>query len=102
VVTAGSRPPVRSSSVIFDVAIAVTLKPVVNDPQGLVVRSGLRQLGFSEVSDVRVGKYIQMRVEAADEKAARVRVTQMCEQLLRNPVIEDYRIGLEMQPETAQ
>ena len=94
--------PGRSTDVIFDVAIAVTLKPVVNDPQGLVVHSGLEQLGFTEVSDVRVGKYIQMRVEAADEDAARLRVTQMCEQLLRNPVIEDYRIGLEMQLETAR
>ncbi len=54
------------------------------------------------MDDVRVGKYIQMRVDAADEDAARVRVTQMCEQLLRNPVIEDYRIGLEMQLEPAQ
>jgi phosphoribosylformylglycinamidine synthase PurS subunit len=85
--------------VIFDVFIAVTLKPVVNDPQGLVVHSGLQQLGFTEVGDVRVGKYIQMQVQAADEDTARVRVTQMCEQLLRNPVIEDYRIGLEMQLE---
>ncbi len=84
---------------IFDVAIAVTLKPVVNDPQGLVVRSGLQQLGFQGVSDVRVGKYLQLRLEAPDEEAARVKATQMCEQLLRNPVIEDYRIGLEMQLE---
>ena len=97
--TADSRPPVRSFRVIFDVAIAVTLKPVVNDPQGLVVQSGLQQLGFSGVSDVRVGKYIQMRLEADDEDAARAQATQMCEQLLRNPVIEDYRIGLEMQLE---
>ncbi len=100
--TTDSRPPVTSTGVIFDVAIAVTLKPVVNDPQGLVVHSGLQQLGFDRVSDVRVGKYIQLRLEAADEDAARVQATQMCEQLLRNPVIEDYRIGLEMQLETAQ
>ncbi|MBJ7593853.1 MAG: phosphoribosylformylglycinamidine synthase subunit PurS [Candidatus Dormibacteraeota bacterium] len=86
---------------IFDLAIAVTLKPVVNDPQGLVVRSGLEQLGFDGVSDVRVGKYIQLKLEADDEDAARVKATQMCEQLLRNPVIEDYRIGLEMQLEPA-
>jgi len=97
--TADSGPPVRSSGVIFDVAIAVTLKPVVNDPQGLVVRSGLQQLGFSGVSDVRVGKYIQLRLDADDEDSARAQAMQMCEQLLRNPVIEDYRIGLEMQLE---
>jgi phosphoribosylformylglycinamidine synthase subunit PurS len=85
--------------VIFEVAIAVTLKPVVNDPQGLAVRSGLEQLGFRSVSDVRVGKYIQLRLEADDEDAARAQVTQMCEKLLRNPVIEDYRVGLDMQLE---
>ncbi len=84
---------------IFEVAIAVTLKPVVNDPQGLTVQSGLHQLGFDGVSDVRVGKYIQMRLEADDEDAARALTTQMCERLLRNPVIEDYRVGLEMQLE---
>ena len=76
----------------FDVAIAVTLKPVVNDPQGLVVRSGLHHLGFDGVGDVRVGKYIELTVAAADEATAREQVTQMCERLLRNPVIEDYRI----------
>jgi phosphoribosylformylglycinamidine synthase len=88
--------------VIFNVAIVVTLKPVVNDPQGLVVESGLRQLGFDGVAGVRVGKYIQLQLEADDEAAARAEATQMCEKLLRNPVIEDYRIGLEMQMEPAQ
>jgi phosphoribosylformylglycinamidine synthase PurS subunit len=78
--------------VIFDVAIVVTLKPVVNDPQGLVVRSGLHHLGFDGVGEVRVGKYIELTVDAADEATAREQVTQMCEKLLRNPVIEDYRI----------
>jgi phosphoribosylformylglycinamidine synthase PurS subunit len=87
--------------VIFDVAIAVTLKPVVNDPQGLTVHSGLEQLGFTGISDVRVGKYIQLQLEADNEDAARAEATQMCEKLLRNPVIEDYRIGLEMQLEPA-
>ena len=72
--------------------IVVTPKPVVNDPQGLVVQSGLRQLGFGSVDNVRVGKYIELTVDADDEAAAREQVTQMCEKLLRNPVIEDYDI----------
>jgi phosphoribosylformylglycinamidine synthase len=87
--------------VVFDVFIAVTLKPVVNDPQGIVVQGGLHQLGFTTAQDVRVGKFIQMTVTAEDEDAARDEVTQMCERLLRNPVIEDYRIGLEAQLEPA-
>jgi phosphoribosylformylglycinamidine synthase subunit PurS len=78
--------------VTFTVEVVVTLKPVVNDPQGLVVRSGLHQLGFNGVGDVRVGKYIELTVDAVDEAVAREQVTQMCEKLLRNPVIEDYRI----------
>ena len=76
----------------FTAQVVVTLKPVVNDPQGLVVQSGLRQLGFASVDNVRVGKYIELTVDAADEAAAREQVTQMCEKLLRNPVIEDYDI----------
>jgi phosphoribosylformylglycinamidine synthase subunit PurS len=72
--------------------IVVQLKAVVNDPQGLVVRDGLRRLGFSGVGDVRVGKYIQVELDAADADAARQSVSDMCERLLRNPVIEDYRI----------
>lgn len=85
----------------FDVFISVTLKPVVNDPQGIVVQNGLHQLGFTTARDVRVGKYIEMTVQADDEDAARAQVTQMCEKLLRNPVIEDYRVGLEMHLEPA-
>ena len=87
---------------IFDIAIAVTLKRVVNDPQGLVVHSGLEQLGFTGVGEVRVGKYIEMTVDATDEAAARDQVMQMCEKLLRNPVIEDYRIAVMTLVETAR
>ena len=72
--------------------IVVQLKAVVNDPQGLVVRDGLRRLGFSGVGEVRVGKYIQVELDAADADSAQQLVAGMCERLLRNPVIEDYRI----------
>ena len=72
--------------------VTVSLKPLVNDPQGLVVRDGLHHLGFADVHDVRVGKQIAVELDAASEDHARARVTEMCEQLLRNPVIEDYRI----------
>ncbi|HXZ98845.1 MAG TPA: phosphoribosylformylglycinamidine synthase subunit PurS [Candidatus Binatia bacterium] len=78
----------------FLAEVVVSLKPVVNDPQGLTVRAGLHQLGFTEVSDVRVGKHISLEMEADTEEGARRRVTEMCEKLLRNPVIEDYAIQL--------
>ena len=75
--------------------IVVTPKPVVNDPQGITVRQGLATLGFREVSDVRIGKYIEVSLEADTEHQARQRVEAMCKQLLANHVIEDYRFEIE-------
>jgi phosphoribosylformylglycinamidine synthase len=75
--------------------IVVTPKPVVNDPQGITVKQGLATLGFREVSDVRVGKYIEVSLEASSEHEARQRVESMCQQLLANHVIEDYHFEIE-------
>ena len=77
----------------FAVEVIVALKPVVNDPQGLVVRDGLHRLGFSGVRTVRVGKYLELEVEGDDEESVRAQVEAMCDQLLRNTVIEDSRIS---------
>jgi phosphoribosylformylglycinamidine synthase len=77
----------------FAVEVIVALKPVVNDPQGLVVRDGLHRLGFAGVRSVRVGKHLELEVEGDDEDSVRAQVEAMCEQLLRNTVIEDSRIG---------
>jgi phosphoribosylformylglycinamidine synthase subunit PurS len=74
--------------------VIVTPKPVVNDPQGLTVKQGLASLGFREVSDVRVGKYIEVNLEGTSEHEARQRVEEMCRQLLANHVIEDFRFDL--------
>jgi len=75
--------------------VYVTLKPTVNDPQGLAIRGGLHHLGFAAVESVRAGKYLELRVAAAGEAAAREQVEAMCRQLLANPVIEEYRFDLE-------
>jgi phosphoribosylformylglycinamidine synthase subunit PurS len=77
---------------VFAIDVVVQLKPVINDPQGLSVRHGLRSLGFADVREARVGKFIELEVEAPTAAEARERVVAMCEKLLRNPVIEDYRI----------
>jgi phosphoribosylformylglycinamidine synthase len=74
--------------------VVVVPKPVVNDPQGVTVRQGLNALGFGEVSDVRVGKYIEVRLDGDSAEEARRRVDEMCRQLLANQVIEDYRFDL--------
>ncbi len=71
--------------------IEVMLKPLVNDPQGLAVRDGLQTLGFDGVEAVRVGKRIEVTLTAADAAAAETSVRSMCDQLLANQVIEDFR-----------
>jgi phosphoribosylformylglycinamidine synthase subunit PurS len=77
--------------------VIVTPKPVVNDPQGVTVKQGLAALGFREVSDVRIGKYIEVSLDAAGEHEARQRVEEMCRQLLANHVIEDFHFEIEPQ-----
>ena len=78
----------------FLAEVFVSLKPVVNDPQGLAVRDGLRSLGYREVEAVRVGKYIRVTLDAGSPDDAEERVVRMCEQLLTNPVMETYRIEI--------
>ena len=81
--------------------VIVTPKPVVNDPQGLTVAQGLRTLGFDEVAEVRVGKYVEIRVTAEHKREARERVEEMCRKLLANHVIEDFRFEVEEPPAPA-
>jgi phosphoribosylformylglycinamidine synthase subunit PurS len=75
--------------------VYVTLKPLVNDPQGRTVRGGLKNLGFTSVEDVRVGKYLEIRINEPERTKAEALVSQMCRELLANPVIEDFRFELE-------
>ena len=75
--------------------VFVTLKPAVNDPQGITVKGGLQALGFSSVDQVRVGKYLEVWVDEPTRAQAEVEVQEMCRRLLANPVIEDYRYELE-------
>jgi len=62
---------------------------------GVTVKQGLASLGFGEVVDVRVGKYIEVNLEGTSEHEARRRVEEMCRQLLANHVIEDFRFDIE-------
>ena len=79
----------------FLARVYVTLKPVVNDPQGLTIRGALHSLGFASVEDVRAGKYLEVRLETEDEEEARAAVTAMCQKLLANPVLEEFRFEIE-------
>jgi phosphoribosylformylglycinamidine synthase subunit PurS len=70
--------------------VYVTLKSGVLDPQGQAVARALGRLGFAEVKDARIGKYIEMQI-ADDVKDVDAHLKQMCEKLLANTVIEEYR-----------
>lgn len=74
----------------------------VNDPQGEAVLSGLGLLGFSEAGRVRVGKLIRIEVEAGSEDEARETGIRMCDQLLANPVIEEYELSVHAAREAAE
>jgi phosphoribosylformylglycinamidine synthase len=74
--------------------IFVTLRPSVLDPAGVAVQSGLKQLGYNNVEQVRIGKYIELTLISPDENSARKNLDQICDQMLANPVIENYRFEL--------
>jgi phosphoribosylformylglycinamidine synthase subunit PurS len=77
--------------------VLVRPKQGILDPQGQAVESSLRQLGFS-VDGARIGRVVDLELDAADEATARAQVEQMCEQLLANPLIESYEIELAERP----
>ncbi|HML95497.1 MAG TPA: phosphoribosylformylglycinamidine synthase subunit PurS [Thermodesulfobacteriota bacterium] len=79
----------------YKVKVEVKLKPVVLDPQGKSVLSALRNLGFSEVEDARIGKLIELTIKDGDSGNVEERVTEMCRKLLSNPVIENFDVKVE-------
>ena len=83
---------------MFLARVYITLKPTVGDPQGRTVKGGLKSLGFDTVSDVRAGKYLEVKLQEADQSEAEKQVKDMCDKLLANPIIEEYRFDLEEVP----
>ena len=81
---------------MFLAKIFISLKPTVNDPQGLTVLAGLKDLSFDTVDSVRVGKYIEVKLADLRVSQAMSSIDEMCRRLLANPVIEDYRFELEV------
>ena len=75
--------------------VHVTLKPGVLDPQGKAIAHALESLGFDDVNGVRQGKYIELDLGDADADSAEARVKDMCEKLLANTVIENYRVDID-------
>jgi len=75
--------------------VIITLKNGVLDPQGKAIEGALTGLGFTGVDNVRQGKFIELDVDAASAEDARTLVEAMCEKLLSNTVIENYRVEVE-------
>jgi len=75
--------------------VFVQLKPEVNDPQGSTVLSALSSLGFSSVKNVRVGKFMEISLQATDKESASSQVQEMGQRLLANPTIESFEVRVQ-------
>jgi len=78
--------------------VYVTPKQGVLDPQGKAVQQSLHTLGYPEVGEVRIGKFIEMHLADVSRESAQARTTEMCTRLLANGVIEDYRFTIDPEP----
>ena len=78
--------------------VYVTPKTGVLDPQGKAVQHSLHALGYPEVGDVRIGKFLEVRLVEVSRESAEARLREMCERLLANRVIEDYRFEIDAVP----
>lgn len=80
---------------MYKAQINVTLRQSILDPQGKATRHALSELGYGAVEKVRMGKFIELWIKADSESEARRQVTEACEKLLSNPVMEDFSFTLE-------
>ncbi|MGH2634756.1 MAG: phosphoribosylformylglycinamidine synthase subunit PurS [Actinomycetota bacterium] len=77
----------------FTFEVSVRLKPGLLDPQGKAIEASLPAMGWTNVSGVRVGKHVELTVDAPNEDAARTQVEEIARRLLSNPVIEEFAIA---------
>ena len=75
--------------------IYITLKKDVLDPQGSVIANSLKSLGFNNIEDVRQGKFIEVKLNTENKEMANKQLNEMCEKLLANLVIEDYKVEID-------
>jgi len=80
---------------MLNAKVYVTLKKGVLDPQGKAVQHSLASIGFNGVEDVRLGKYVEVKLSGTDKEKAKAELKEMCEKLIANTVIEDYRFEVE-------
>jgi len=77
---------------LLQICVEVSLKSGVQDPEGTTIASSLQRLGFDAVDNVKVGKSFEICIDEESEKNARELIDEMCEKLLVNPVLEEYRV----------
>ncbi len=80
---------------MLNAKVYVTLKKGVLDPQGKAVQHSLASLGYNSVEDVRLGKYVEVKLNETDKEKAKVMLKEMCEKLIANTVIEDFSFDIE-------
>lgn len=80
---------------MYQSKIVVTLRRSILDPQGKAVEQGVHSLGYSQVKDVRIGKFIEMSVETSDRQEAERITKEVCRKLLANPIMEDFHFTIE-------
>lgn len=85
----------EEAEIQYAVQIRITPRPGILDPQGETIGRALETLGYDGVADVRMGRLLSLQIEAPDEASARDSVSEMCERLIANPIIEDFTILIE-------
>lgn len=80
---------------MFQAKVYVTLKESILDPKGTAVKKALKNLEYDNIQEVRIGKVIQLQIDGSDRDKVEVQLKQMCENILTNPVIENYTYELE-------
>lgn len=80
---------------MYKATIRVTLKESVLDPQGVAVKNSLHSMGYEEIEDVRIGKFLEVRIDTDRREEAEEQVTTICKKLLTNPEVENFTFQLE-------
>ena len=80
---------------MYKATVIVKRRPKILDPQGKAAEQGAKLLGFNNVLNTRIGKYIEFNIETDDDKSAEKEVKEYCEKLLSNPIMEDFEYHLE-------
>jgi len=75
---------------LFSAKIKVTLRKSILDPQGKAVEHSIQSMGFSSITDTRIGKFVELKIDTSSEEEARLVTDEICRKLLANPVMEDY------------